>query len=67
MQESSVRYIFATIIAFLLTGCAFISTTVPLCPGTRHYDPQICKGEYFQQIPNFENEALIRRARGELW
>ena len=60
------RYIL--VIAILtLSGCAVINDMAPICPGTRYYDPQICRGEYFQQLPNFENEALIRRSRGEVW
>lgn len=57
------------LITFLLTtsGCAFIKETTSLCPGTRSYDPQVCRGEFFQQLPNFENEAIIRRQRGEIW
>ena len=47
----------------VLTGCS----VYPLCPGTRSYDPQVCRGEKFQRIPNFENEAIIRRQRGEYW
>lgn len=60
------RYIFA-IVAFSLTGCAFVKETAMTCPGLKPYDPQFCRGESFQQIPNFEHEALIRRANGEYW
>lgn len=60
------RYIFATVV-FLLTGCAPVTQFVNTCPGLRPYDPQLCRGESFQQIPNFENEAIIRRQRGEVW
>lgn len=60
------RYILATI-AFLLTGCSTIEQIASTCPGTRSYDPQMCRGEFFQQLPNFENEALTRRQRGEVW
>ena len=60
------RYLLATII-LSLTGCAFINETTPKCPGLRAYDPQLCLGEQFQQLPNFENEAIIRRQRGEVW
>jgi hypothetical protein len=52
------------VLALFLTGC---SSYRPLCPGTRYYDPQICRGEKWQQLPNFENEALIRHQRGERW
>ena len=54
-----------------LAGCGsvgqFLDNYQPLCPGTRHYDPQICRGEKFQRLPNFENEAKQRRERGEYW
>lgn len=60
------RYIFATVF-ILLTGCSTITEIATTCPGLRPYDPQLCRGETFQQIPNFENEALIRRSRGEVW
>lgn len=51
-------------VVLVLSGCASYTT---LCPGTRHYDPQICKGDKWQQLPNFENEAIIRHKRGERW
>ncbi len=61
------RY-FALIILLLTTsGCAFVKETMSTCPGLRSYDPQLCKGESFQQLPNFEHEAIIRRQRGEMW
>jgi hypothetical protein len=66
MQETSMRYIFA-IITLLLSGCSTVAQIATTCPGLRPYDPQMCRGEYFQQLPNFENEALIRRQRGEIW
>jgi hypothetical protein len=66
MRELSMRYIFA-IITLSLTACSTIEQIATTCPGLRPYDPQMCRGEYFQQLPNFENEALIRRQRGEIW
>ena len=60
------RYILLTL-AFLLTGCSTIEQIATTCPGLRPYDPQMCRGEFFQQLPNFENEALVRRQRGEIW
>jgi len=66
MQELSMRYILLTI-ALLLTGCSTIEQIATTCPGLRPYDPQMCRGEFFQQLPNFENEAIIRRQRGEIW
>jgi len=61
------RIVFFVIITSLLTGCAFVKQTAMNCPGLKSYDPQMCRGEFFQQIPNFEHEALIRRANGEYW
>lgn len=55
---------FVLLILAVLSGCASYQ---PLCPGTRHYDPQVCRGEKFQRLPNFENEAIKRRQRGEYW
>lgn len=60
------RYIFV-IVALMLNGCAALNQIANTCPGFRPYDPQMCRGESFQQLPNFENEALIRRQRGEVW
>jgi hypothetical protein len=64
------RYILATILISLLTGCAAVNHTLDIvstCPGLRPYDPQLCRGENFQQLPNFVNEAIVRRKRGEVW
>lgn len=45
----------------ITTGCSsvdnFINTYQPLCPGTRSYDPQLCRGEKPARLPNFVNEA----------
>jgi hypothetical protein len=61
-----------TVLSLLaVTGCSSVLPGYPayrpLCPGTRSYDPQICRGESWQQIPNFTNEAIIRKNRGETW
>ncbi len=61
------RYFVLFAFLLIVTGCAPITQLVTTCPGLRPYDPQLCKGESFQQLPNFENEALIRRQRGEYW
>jgi hypothetical protein len=50
-----------------LTGCSVLDNYQPTCPGLRPYDPQLCRGEKWQQIPNFENEAQKRRANKEYW
>lgn len=40
----------------------------PPCPGTRYYDPQVCKGQSFgAPLPNQQFEALARYNRGERW
>jgi hypothetical protein len=56
--------LFIVITLLALQGCASYR---PLCPGTRSYDPQVCRGEKFERLPNFVNEAQIRRQRGEYW
>ena len=54
--------------ALALTGCASDAPIFrPHASHYRSYDPCIKCGERFQQIPNFENEAQIRWARGERW
>jgi hypothetical protein len=57
------------VILSLISGC---SSLEPMQVkkhylGYRHYDPCIRCGEKFQQLPNFEHEAIIRRQRGEQW
>ena len=54
------------VFVLILAGCSSVRFE-PLCPGTRYYDPQICRGEKWHQLPNFENEAIIRHQRGERW
>lgn len=39
-----------------LSGCFALAP--PLCPGTRAYDPQICRGEKWVHIPNPPYYAL---------
>lgn len=51
----------ALILTLVVSGCSTVNTVLsshpPLCPGTRAYDPQICRGEKFTRLPNFTNEA----------
>ena len=47
------RYLLAIAI-LALTGCSALDNYQPTCPGLRPYDPQLCRGEKWQQIPNFE-------------
>jgi uncharacterized protein YcfL len=35
--------------------------------GYRPQDPCIRCGEKWQQLPNWDNEAIVRRSRGEQW
>lgn len=53
--------------SLMLSGCGSINSVVanyqPLCPGTRPYDPQICRGETWQRFPNFINEAKMVEQR----
>ena len=54
----------------LVTGCSAMGdayTYKKQALGYKHYDPCIRCGEKFTQFPNWENEAVIRRSRGETW
>lgn len=57
--------------AVLLSGCASLDIDTMAIKkaayGYKHYDPCIRCGEKWTQLPNWENEAIIRRARGEQW
>ena len=46
-----------------LVGCGSIQP--PPCPGTRHYDVQLCRGERIYQIPNPPYMALQRAQKCE--
>ena len=48
----------------LLAACGGLSA--PLCPGTRSYDIQLCRGEKPQFIPNAPYAALQRKAKCEV-
>lgn len=76
------RALFLIVCLVAVTGCASngkrtVSSNAPnpkwewlfptTCPGLRPEDPQFCRGEGWDQIPNQEFEAQIRRARGEQW
>ena len=55
-------------VVLAVTGCASdVPLFRPYANQYRPYDPCIKCGERWQQIPNFENEAQIRWARGERW
>jgi len=46
-------------VALLLSSCSSLEKYQPLCPGTRYYDPQVCKGEKFTRLPNFVNQTQL--------
>ncbi len=52
--------ILAATLVVVLAGC---SSFQPRCPGTRAYDPQVCRGESFQRLNNFPHEALQREQK----
>jgi len=49
---------------FFLFGCAEYR---PYASQYRAGDPCIKCGEKFQQLPNWEYEAIVRKNRGEEW
>jgi hypothetical protein len=46
-------------LAWMLGACGALPP--PLCPGTREYDVQVCRGEKTYRVPNFYGEAEQRR------
>lgn len=54
------RSILIAIMAISLVGCSALE---PRCPGTRSYDPQVCRGEKPQRLSNFPYEALQREQK----
>lgn len=46
-----------------LGGC--LTFEAPPCPGTRHYDVQLCRGEKHYSIPNPPYAALQAHAKCE--
>ena len=60
------------LLALLVSGCASTSTSDTMSIkkyyfGYKQYDPCIRCGEKFQQLPNWQHEAIIRSQRGEQW
>lgn len=57
------------VLALLASGCSSIDTMSlkKQYYGYKQYDPCIRCGEKWQQLPNWEHEAIIRRNRGEVW
>jgi hypothetical protein len=50
------------VLALTLTACTL---PPPLCPGTREYDVQVCRGEKRLRIGNFPYEAQQRARKCE--
>lgn len=57
------KKLFILSVCLFLSGCTGIKFQEPLCPGTRHYDVQLCKGEKIYMIPNPPYAALQRKAK----
>lgn len=64
------------VMAVSITACSSISSDVSrsqifstdgACKGLLAKDPQYCKGEQWQQIPNFEHEAIYLYDAGFRW
>lgn len=57
------------ILALAVSGCSTLDpmTAKKTVWGYRSYDPCIRCGERWQQLPNWEHEAVIRASRGEQW
>jgi hypothetical protein len=55
------RALILALSAATLSGC--LTLEKPLCPGTRAYDPQICRGEKWTYIPNPPMYALQQQEK----
>ncbi|NDB85188.1 MAG: hypothetical protein EB127_21175 [Alphaproteobacteria bacterium] len=55
----------ALLLISTLAGCAIVELKPPLCPGTRSYDVQLCRGEKPYMIPNPPYAAFQRKAKCE--
>jgi hypothetical protein len=55
---TDMRKLLIALLATSLTACSGLPQ--PPCPGTRHYDIQVCRGEKAFRVPNFYGEAEQR-------
>lgn len=55
------RLLAISLSTLVLGGC--LTFEPPLCPGTRAYDPQICRGEKWIHIPNPPYYALQQKQK----
>jgi hypothetical protein len=58
---TDMRKLLIGLLVINLTACG--SLPQPLCPGTREYDVQHCRGEKALRIPNFYGEAGQRKEK----
>jgi hypothetical protein len=64
-----IKYLLLAVLATQLTGCGTVSyyDVKKAAMGYKPHDPCIRCGEKWQQLPNWQHEAVIRRNRGEQW
>jgi len=76
-MKSLTRTISILSILMALTACSSLGTSTSIqedifsedlaCRGFKAKDPQFCKGEQWEQIPNFEHEAVYLYDAGLRW
>lgn len=75
-MKSLTRTISILSLLMALTACSSLDTSVSredifsqdlACRGFKAKDPQFCKGEQWEQIPNFEHEATHLYDAGLRW
>ena len=75
-MKSLTRTISILSILMALTACSSLDSSVSredifsedlACRGFKAKDPQFCKGEQWEQIPNFEHEAIYLYDAGMRW
>lgn len=57
------RKLAALLLSLSITGCSSIQFKEPLCPGTRSYNVQLCRGEKPYIIPNPPGFAFQQEAK----
>jgi uncharacterized protein YcfL len=75
MKKLIVNTVSIASILIALTGCSSTGSITQqdifaedlACKGFKAKDPQFCKGEQWQQIPNFEHEAIYLYDAGLRW
>jgi len=68
LYNQAMKPLFYLACLFFITGCAHVSNIDPMTVkklrmGIPSYDPCIRCGEQWQQLPNWEHEAIIRHQR----